>query len=154
MVGCVSAVTPPAGTEPVCAVVASATFVMTGGATTAVKVNAIASDFGPVVPAAFVSVTVMLCEPLDTSLVGVNVHLPSVPILTEPIAVAPSYTVMMSPAVPVPLICGWPSDVVEPAGMDAPLSSVNTGVAGLAGVLVSTLNEMSVECALVPCELV
>src|SRR5580698_4974681 len=86
------------------------------------------------VPAAFVSVTVMLLSPEGSGLVGVNDHVPSPATLVEPIAVPLSYTVIVSPAVPVPLMCGVESAVVPPAGITWPLSSVKAGAAGVAGV--------------------
>src|SRR5471032_953212 len=110
----------------------------------------VAGDMALAVPAGFVSVTVMAFVPLARSGEGVNVHVPSVPTVVVPICVPLSNTLMMSPAVPVPLMCGCASAVVLPAGMAALLSSVRLGAAGVATGLVFTVNEMSVEWPLVP----
>src|SRR5471032_2371997 len=107
------------------------------------------------VPAWFVSVTVMGCVPLDRSVVGVNDHVPSGLTVVVPIGVAPSYTVMVWPAVPLPLMIGCASAVVVPEGIAWPLSSVMTGTAGLAGTVVSTTTLMGAEGVLgVPAGLV
>src|SRR5437868_4240169 len=106
--------------------------VITGAAGTVVStVKPAAPECGPSVPPGTLSVTVIACVALDRSVVGVNVHLPSGLILVDPIGVAPSYTVMMSPAGPVPLICGFASAVVPPATIGRPWSSVMIGVGGV-----------------------
>src|SRR5471032_1110979 len=106
------------------------------------------------VPAGFVSITVITLSPEGRSGDGVNDQLPLSGMISEPIALPLSYTVMVSPAVPLPLMSGCASLVVPPATIGVPLSFEITGVAGVAGVLVSTLKLISVEWPLVPAVLV
>src|SRR5476649_1098248 len=105
----------------------------------------VAGDVALDVPAAFVSVTVIAFVPSPRLDEGWNVHVPSVPTVVEPICVPLSNTLMMSPAVPVPLMCGCESAVPLPAAMAAPLSSVRLGATGVAGTLVSTTTLIGAE---------
>ena len=56
----------------------------------------------------------------DKGAAGVNVHEPLAATMAVPSAPPLSYTVIVSPAVPVPAICGVESVVVPPAGMVVP----------------------------------
>src|SRR5471032_2675557 len=134
MCGCASAVVLPAG---IAAPLSSVRLGAAGVAGVVVfTVILVAGDMALAVPAAFVSVTVKAFAPLPTSGDGLNVHVPSSATVVEPICVPLSNTLMMSPAVPLPLMCGCASAVVLPAGIAAPLSSVRLGAAGVAGVVV------------------
>src|SRR5471032_203264 len=84
------------------------------------------------VPDALPSVTVMLCAPFDKLLDGVNVHLPSCPTVVEPATLPSTYTVILSPAVPAPEICGWDVEL-PPFGTTLPVSSVTRGADGVFG---------------------
>jgi nucleoid-associated protein YgaU len=118
-------------------------------------VNATCVDCALGVPARFVSIAYTSCEPTDRSFDGLIVHLPSVPAFTEPITVAPSYSVTISPAFAVPLIVGCALTVEPPAGIDVPASSVRPVITGLTGTLVSTVKVNDADGALdVPAELI
>src|SRR5882757_431387 len=82
--------------------------------------------------------------------VGSTTHLPSGPTVVEPIGVLPSYMVMVSPGVPVPLIDGLVSPVAPPEGIGMPLSSVMPLMTGLDGVWVSMVMAQMAEAALAP----
>lgn len=80
----------------------------------------------------------MLCVPSVNGVVGVNDHLPSEPTVVVPKTVLPSYTVIVVPAVPVPLIKGDASFVELPL-LTLPVigclsSKTVAGVVGVAGV--------------------
>ena len=81
----------------------------------------------------------MLCVPSVNGVVGVNDHLPSEPTVVLPKTVLPSYTVIVVPAVPVPLIKGDASFVELPL-LTLPVigclsSKTVAGVVGVAGGL-------------------
>src|SRR5476651_1116101 len=97
----------------------------------------------------------MGCVPLDRSVVGVNDHVPFAWTIAVPIGFAPSYTVMVSPGVLVPLMIGCASAVVVPEGIAWPLSSVMIGREGFGGTVVSTFTVIGAEGVLgVPAGLV
>jgi len=84
--------------------------------------------------------------PLDRSGDGLNVHLPSGPMVVEPIVLLPSYTVIVSPATPVPLMFGCASFVGFDSGW--PWSSVMpliTGLGGTTGALAGMITDIGVD---------
>ncbi|MNY32470.1 hypothetical protein D3C86_1666890 [compost metagenome] len=98
-----SSVVAPWASAPCTAPTSSVTAPMLGavGATVStVKLNAAVGSL--TLPALSVAVTVMLCAPWPSSAAGVNVHEPSALTTVSPSRVAPSYTLMVLPALPVP----------------------------------------------------
>src|ERR1700709_1501577 len=82
--------------------------------------------------------------------VGSTTHLTSGQTVVEQIGVLPSYMVMVSPGVPVPLIDGLVSPVAPPEGIGMPLSSVMPLMIGLAGTVASNLKVVCADAPLVP----
>src|ERR1700709_378980 len=80
--------------------------------------------------------------------VGSTTHLTSGQTVVEQIGVLPSYMVMVSPGVPVPLIDGLVSPVAPPEGIGMPLSSVMPLMMGLLGTLASTLKPKCTDAGL------
>src|SRR5471032_1092231 len=152
MIGCALAVVSP---ERIARPFSS---VMTGAAGVAGTVVSTTTTIGAEgvlgVPAGLVSITTIVLLPLGRAGDGVNDQLPLSGMMSEPIGVPLSYTVMVSPAVPVPLMTGSGSFVEPPATIGVPVSFVMTGVVGAAGVEVSSVKLISVERGLVPAELV
>ncbi len=82
-----------------------------------------------VLPAASVSVCVMLCAPWARGLLGVRLQVPSALTAVLPMSAAPSYSLTTSPALaPLPLKAGEASSV-EPVAVT---------VVGVAGAVVSS----------------
>ncbi|MNU91523.1 hypothetical protein D3C71_814130 [compost metagenome] len=119
-VGDGSSVTPPLTNAPCLAPTSSAAASMlgaVGGTVSTVKLNGLVGSL--VLPALSVAVTVMLCAPSDRAVPGVKLHEPSGLTVVSPSRVAPSYTLMVLPALPVPWISGRASSVF-PLGAMAP----------------------------------
>ncbi|ODU13217.1 MAG: hypothetical protein ABS94_27315 [Variovorax sp. SCN 67-85] len=141
-VGVVSSVTAPGARLP-CLLPWSSTAWPTLTTTPEVStVNARGALAALVLPAASVSVCVMLCAPSPSGVLRARLHLPSLVTAALPTRVAPSYILTMSPAsAPLPLKVGEASSVEPPAGIvpvTAPWSSVATTVPGVAGGMVSS----------------
>ena len=147
IVGRGSSVVPPAGIRPVTGPTASVAPEMTGLTGVLVStVKASGSDGVLVLPVAgFVSVAVIECGSSDSSFFGWNVQLPFLSTVVEPIGVVVplSYSVMTSPACPLPLNVGFGSSVTPPAGIRpviVPTASVAPEMTGLSGADVLTVN--------------
>ncbi|MNV65733.1 hypothetical protein D3C71_1584460 [compost metagenome] len=106
-VGDGSSVTPPLTNAPCSDPTSSAAASMlgaAGGTVSTVKLNAWVGPLG--LPALSVAVAVMACAPWPRSAVGVTLHVPSALTVVSPSSVAPSYTLTVLPALPVPWISG------------------------------------------------
>ncbi|MNZ33220.1 hypothetical protein D3C78_505630 [compost metagenome] len=103
-----------------------------------------------VLPAASVALTVMVCVPSVSGAVGVNVQFPWALTTAVPNG-CPSFSrVMVAPISPVPLKVGRLSLVVSPlliSPITGPTSSSTVSTVGVAGGVVSTVNEKTGEFA-------
>src|SRR5471030_2329413 len=124
MIGCALAVVSP---ERIARPFSS---VMTGAAGVAGTVVSTTTTIGAEgvlgVPAGLVSITTIVLLPLGRAGDGVNDQLPLSGMMSEPIGVPLSYTVMVSPAVPVPLMSGVASFVGVPGVIGRPVVSLVT----------------------------
>ncbi len=95
-----------------------------------------------VLPAASVTVCVMLCAPAPSGAPGVTLQPPSVATVALPMRVAPSYNLTVSPALtPLPLKVGETSSVVSPDTIGpctAPTLSAAAIMLGVEGGVVSS----------------
>ncbi|MNV37483.1 hypothetical protein D3C71_1290050 [compost metagenome] len=138
-VGDGSSVTPPLTNAPCLAPTSSAAASMLGAVGGTVSTVKPKTEVGvPVLPARSVAVAVMACAPWPRSAVGVKVHEPSALTTVSPSSVAPSYTLMVLPALPVPWISGRVSSVVPLSTMlplRLPWSSTSASICNVPGML-------------------
>ena len=106
------------------------------------------SEAALVLPAVSVALTVSTCVPLDR--VGEVIdQRPSLPAMTEPSAVLPSYKMTVVPASAMPLTVGVASFVMLSPKVPLSLPAFSTGVPGLAGAVVSMVTNKGAEKPLV-----
>ena len=135
-VGVVSLVDPPSDTGLLLSAVIEGALGVFGAVASTSKSTGLLGKL--VLPAKSVSVIVKLWSPSPNGVGGVNVHFPSGATVAVPMLVAPSKTVMVLPASPVPLRVGVVSFVNPFANIGLALLSTIASTFGVLGGVVST----------------